>query len=207
MHGGYVEEWRSSDGTAAARVVESGDIMSTRVILTYDDYAVLPNDGRRYELHEGELSVSPAPSPRHQKVIVNLIVILDRHVKTHRLGEIYVSPIDCIMSNITVVQPDIVYVDTEHLGSISRRGIEGAATLAVEVLSPSTADVDRRTKLQLYARYGVPYYWIADLDLRVIEAYRLTEGRYEPTGRLEGATPAPLVPFADLDLDPAAIWP
>ncbi len=188
-------------------VIKSKDIMSTRVILTYDDYAALPNDGRRYELHEGELSVSPAPSPRHQKVIVNLIVILDGHVKTGRLGEVYVSPIDCIMSNITVVQPDIVYVDVEHLGSISHRGIEGAATLAIEVLSPSTADVDRRTKLQLYARHGGSYYWIVDLDARVIEAYQLTEGRYEPTGRLEATTLTPLAPSPDLTLDPAAIWP
>jgi Uma2 family endonuclease len=181
--------------------------MSTRVILTYDDYAALPNDGRRYELHEGELSVSPAPSPRHQRVVLNIAVILDHHVKVRRLGEIYVSPIDCIMSTITVVQPDIVYVDTEHLGSISRRGIEGAATLAIEVLSPSTADTDRRTKLQLYAKHGVPHYWIVDLDTRVIEAYRLTEGHYEPTDRMEGTTPTTLVPFPDLTLDPAAIWP
>ena len=188
-------------------MVESRHIMSTRTVLTYDDYAALPDDGRRYELHEGRLWLMLAPSPQHQTVIVNLILILTPHVRARRLGEIYVSPIDCIMSNITVVQPDIVYVDAEHLWSISRRGIERAATLALEVLSPSTAAVDRRTKPQLYAKHGVPYYWIVDLNARLIEAYRLSEGRYEPGGRLEGTSPAVLPPFPDLTLDPAAIWP
>lgn len=189
------------------RVIESSDVMSTRAILTYDDYAALPNDGRRYELHEGELSVTPAPSPRHQKAIVNLIVLLDRHVKALRIGEIYVSPIDLILSNITVVQPDIVYVDAERLASITRRGIEGAPTLAIEVLSPSTADIDRRTKMQLYAKHSVPYYWIVDLESRVIEAYQLTDGHYELVGRLAGSLPVALPPFPDLVLDPVLIWP
>jgi len=200
-------EWGPIGGRARVRVIESNDIMSTRVILTYDDYAALPNDGRRYELHEGEISVTPAPSPRHQKAIVNLIVVLDQHVKARRIGEIYVSPIDCILSNVTVVQPDIVYVDIERLASITRRGVEGAPTLAIEVLSPSTADVDRRTKLQLYAKHAMQYYWIVDIDARVIEAYRLTEGHYGPIGKLVGSLPIALPPFSDLILDPVLIWP
>ena len=181
--------------------------MSTRVILTYDDYAVLPDDGRRYELHHGELRVTLAPSPQHQKVIVNLVVILDQHVKARRLGEVYVSPIDCILSNITVVQPDIVYVDAGRLEAISRRGIEGAATLVIEVLSPSTAATDRRAKRELYAQHGVPYCWIVDPEARRIEAYRCTEDRYQSAGSLEGMGSDALPPFPDLMLHPAAIWP
>ena len=180
--------------------------MSTRVILTYDDYAALPGDGRRYEIHEGYLSVTPSPSPRHQKVIVNLLGILDRHVKAHRLGEVYVSPIDCIMSHTTVVQPDIVHVGLDRLGLISHRGIEGAATLVIEVLLPTTADIDRRMKLQLYAKHGVPYYWIVDPDTRLIDAYRAVADHYEPAGRMHGTTPGALPPFPDLTLEPADIW-
>ena len=187
-------------------VVKSGHVMSTRAILTYDDYTALPGDGRRYEIHEGHLSVTPAPSPRHQKVIVNLLGILDRYVKAHGLGEVYVSPIDCILSPTTVVQPDIIYVGLDRLGSVSHRGIEGAATLAIEVLSASTADIDRRTKLQLYAKHGVPYYWMVDPDARVIDAYRAVADHYEPAGPLEGVTPGTLPPFPELPLEPAGLW-
>ena len=112
-----------------------------------------------------------------------------------------------IMSPTTVVQPDIVYVGADRLGSISHRAIEGAATLVIEVLSPSTVDIDRRTKLQLYAKHGVPYYWIVDPDVRVIDAYRLIADHYVTAARLDGATPGSLPPFPDLILDPTGLWP
>lgn len=178
-----------------------------RTILTYKDYEALPADGRRYELHEGELSVTPAPSPKHQQVSRNLLLLLHHHVKTHGLGEVLYAPIDCILSDITIVQPDIVYLETGRLSTITSRGIEGAPTLVIEIVSPSTIQIDRAVKFQLYARYGVPYYWIVDPDARSIEAYRLMEGTYQLTGRLEGSEPVSLPPFLDLALVPASLWP
>lgn len=178
-----------------------------RTVLTYKDYEVLPADGRRYEIHEGELSMTPAPSPQHQRVIGNLFVLLYHHVKSHGLGEVLLSPIDCILSDITIVQPDIVYLETGRLSTITSRGIEGPPTLVVEILSPSTIQIDRGVKFQLYARHGVPYYWIVDLQARSIEAYRLMEGTYQLTGRLEGSEPVSLPPFLDLALVPASLWP
>jgi len=79
--------WRPSRGTVLEAVIESEHLMSTRLILTYDDYVALPGDGLRHEIHDGSLSVTPAPSPRHQKVIVNVLGFLDEHVKMHRIGE------------------------------------------------------------------------------------------------------------------------
>ena len=181
--------------------------MATRVILTYKDYDALPADGRRYELHEGELSVTPAPSPRHQEVSLNLGVVLHNYVKTRSLGKVLAAPIDCILSDTTIVQPDIVYIETARLGAISARGIEGAPTLVVEILSPSTAQIDRNVKFQLYVRHGVPYYWIVDHDARSIEAYRLVEGMYQIAGRLAGSEAVSLPPFPDLALVPSSIWP
>jgi Uma2 family endonuclease len=176
-------------------------------VLTYADYAALPADGRRYELHEGELSVTPAPGSRHQQVIRDLSFLLHQHVRTRSLGEVLFAPIDCVLSDITVVQPDIVYIEASRRSAISPRGIEGPPTLAVEVLSPSTLQVDRVVKLQLYARHRVPYYWIVDPEARVIEAYALTGGSYELHARMQGDTPATLSPFLDLTLVPASIWP
>ena len=173
--------------------------MTTRVRLTYEDYAALPDDGRRYELHEGELSVTPAPGVSHQETLAKLFVILWSHVDASGLGKILFAPVDCILEGITVVQPDIVFVDAAHLSVVSERGVEGPPTLAVEVISPSTGDIDRRRKMQLYARYSVPYYWIVDPPARTIEAYQLAQGVYREA--------VCLPPFPDLALDPRAIWP
>jgi Uma2 family endonuclease len=68
--------------------------MTSRVTLTYEDYAALPDDGKRYELHEGELSVTPAPGTRHQQILVNLTVVLAPHVKRHGAGTVLIAPLD-----------------------------------------------------------------------------------------------------------------
>jgi Uma2 family endonuclease len=181
--------------------------MTTRVRLTYEDYAALPDDGRRYELHEGELSATPAPGIDHQDILGNLFVIVRGHVKARVLGKVLVSPVDCILENITVVQPDLVFVEMARLSVLSERAIEGPPTLAVEIISPSSAGIDRRRKLQLYARYAVPFYWIVDPHARTIEAHQFVDGRYRDVGSLSGATMMSLPPFPDLILDPAQIWP
>ena len=178
-----------------------------RVVLTYRDYEALPADGRRYEIHEGELSVTPAPSPRHQEISGNLNEVLRHHVKTRGLGKVFYAPIDCIPGETSIVQPDLVFLDTNRLSLISDRGIEGAPTLVVEILSPSTTLIDRSTKRQLYRRYGVPYYWIVDPEARTIEAYSLSEGEYQLVTRAFGSEPVSLPPFPDLSLVPSSIWP
>ena len=78
---------------------------------------------------------------------------------------------------------------------MSARGIEGPPTLAVEIISPSTPRIDRVTKLQLYARYGVPFYWIVDPDARAIEVYELAEGAYRLIASATGDAPVSLPPF------------
>jgi Uma2 family endonuclease len=178
-----------------------------RVVLTYDDYAALPDDGRRYEIHDGELSVTPSPGTNHQRVSRNLNEILGAHARTRGLGEVLYAPLDVILANTTIVQPDLIFIAPAHASRVSRRGIEGAPTLAVEILSPSTTTIDRSRKLQLYARHGVPYYWIVDPDARVLEAYELAEGRYRLVTRAAGDAAVSLPPFPDLALVPDSLWP
>ena len=95
---------------------------------------------------------------------------------------------------------------TDRLSIISERGIEGAPTLVVEVLSPATERIDRDRKLKLYAEHGVPYYWIADPVSRTVEAYSLVGAGYMLAGRVTDE-PAALPPFSDLMIDPATLWP
>ena len=82
-----------------------------------------------------------------------------------------------------------------------------APTLAIEVLSPSTAANDRGPKFQLYARYGIPYYWIADTDARVLDAYELDAGAYRPVGRVQGNARIAVAPFPALVLGLDELWP
>ena len=180
---------------------------TSRVVLTYEDYAALPDDGRRYEIHEGLLSVTPAPGTHHQRVSAKLYVLLHQHVEARSLGEVLYAPVDVILSATTVVQPDLLFVDTARTAAVSARGIEGPPSLVVEIISPSTPTIDRRTKLQLYARHRVPYYWIVDPDARAIDGYELADDVYRLALRASGTAPVTLPPFPDLRFAPESLWP
>lgn len=174
--------------------------------LTYKDYVDLPNDGKRYEIHDGELSVTPAPGTRHQELSVQLASLLFGHVTSRALGKVYSAPVDVILDRRTVLQPDIVFVDRARLGIVAEHGIEGAPTLVIEILSASTARVDRAKKFRLYARFAVPHYWIVDPEARAVEAYVLGSGGYTLALRATGDTPASPPPFEGLGLVPDALW-
>jgi Uma2 family endonuclease len=178
-----------------------------RAVLTYENYAALPDDGRRYEIHDGELSVTPSPGTPHQEISSNLNDLLRAHVRERAIGKVLYAPLDVILSNTTVVQPDLIYVDPSRHDLVTRRGIEGPPTLAVEIISPSTPRIDRVTKLQLYARYRVPYYWIVDPDARTIEAYELAGDGYRLVTTARGSQPVSLPPFGDLALVADSLWP
>jgi len=176
------------------------------ILLTYRDYCELPDDGRRYEIHDGELSMTPAPNPRHQRLVGAIYRILYAHVRSRGLGEVLLSPIDVILSDIAIVQPDVVYLERSRAGAVSSRGIEGAPTLAVEILSAWTASIDRQRKRQLYARYAVPFYWIVDPDARAVEAHVLGPEGDAQVERVAGEGRAALPPLGDLVLDAGALW-
>jgi len=90
---------------------------------------------------------------------------------------------------------------------ITSRGIEGPPTLIVQILSPSTVQINRTTHMQLFARFAVPYYWIVDPEAQAIEAYGLREGGYDLSVRAAGSQPVSLPPFTDLGIVPDSIWP
>ena len=180
--------------------------MTARAVLTYADFAALPNDGNRYELLDGELFVTPAPAPRHQIILANLVRALDGYVRSRRLGMVLFAPLDVIFADTVVAEPDLVYLDNARMSLISHRGIEGAPALLAEVLSPSTSRTDRSVKFALYARYQVPFYWIVDPEARTLEAYRLEGASYVLAMRASGATPCGPPPFEDLGLVAESLW-
>lgn len=146
-----------------------------RVVLTYDDYLRLPNDGKRYEILEGEIFVSPSPMTKHQRISRNLLAILHHHVARHKLGEVFSAPIDVVLSDINVVQPDLLFVSNARKKIITDKNIHGAPDLVVEILSDTSEEQDRVAKKQIYARHGVKEYWLIDPDRETVEVYKLEE--------------------------------
>jgi Uma2 family endonuclease len=147
---------------------------------TYAEYARLPDDGNRYEVIAGELVVSPGPRPKHQRAVARLTFALEGFTQSQGLGEVYPGPIDVLLSDADYLEPDVVFVRRERVGIVSGTAIESAPDLVIEVISPSTALRDRGIKRERYALFGVPLYWVVDIELRQIGVYRLAENPYGP---------------------------
>jgi Uma2 family endonuclease len=176
-------------------------------LLTYRDYAGLPDDGRRYEIHDGVPSVTPAPGTAHQRISGSLFVALYVHVNARDLGEVFSAPTDVILSDTSIVQLDIIFIARDRSNAISARGIEGAPTLAVEIVSPHSCSIDRQRKIELYARHGVPNYWIVDPETRTIESYVLAAGGYVLRARAVDPETFRSEPLPDLEVNLATLWP
>ncbi len=176
--------------------------MPVDIRLTYDDLCLLPNNGKRYEIVDGELFVTPAPRRPHQKVVTNLAYYLTEFTKRTGRGETYVAPFDVVFSRFDVVEPDVLYISEKRLAVLTEMNVQGAPDLVVEVLSESTAEIDHTTKLKLYARYGVEEYWIIDPDNCSAEIYRRTPAGLDLAQNLKrgDALTSPLLPGFSLPL-------
>lgn len=140
---------------------------------TADMVRAFPDDGNRYEVIDGELVVTPSPALPHQRVVGALYLILAPWTEARGVGDTIMSPADLGLEPDGLVQPDLFVVPPNDDGSRPRDWHEVTRLLlAIEVLSPSTAREDRGRKRRLFARVGVPEYWIADVDQRVIERWR-----------------------------------
>ncbi len=153
---------------------------------TYDDYARLPENGAAelnthisYQLIEGELIVSPAPSFWHQDIVMRLSAALYNHVMANDLGYVATAPVDVVLSPTDTPQPDIVFIAQERRSIITDANIQGAPDLVVEIVSPTSDRRDRQTKFALYARFGVAHYWIVDPRLRLLDEYSCSGNTYE----------------------------
>ncbi len=165
------------------------------------DYAALP-DEPRCELIHGRFYLSPSPTRLHQFLVTQFWQLL-HVVAEERGGEALVSPMDVHLADHTIVQPDVLYVSPDRR-EILQDWIEGAPDLVVEVLSPSTARMDRVLKLNRYAEADVLEYWLVDPAARTIE-FRVNDGgrfvAHVPTG---GSWTSPVVGGVELDVD--VLW-
>jgi Uma2 family endonuclease len=177
--------------------------------LTYDDYVLIPDDGQRHEIIDGEHYVSPAPFLPHQDLVTELVAWLRPFAKRNELGRVLVAPTDVLLSKHDIVQPDILFISRENEKALTATGkhILGAPDLAIEVLSESTRRLDEDIKLDLYDRAGVWEYWMFDPVQRSVRVYTRKDGRLLPAAELSAAAqdilttsllPSLEIPLADV---------
>lgn len=143
----------------------------------YADYVKAPADGRRHEIIGGEWYVAPAPGIPHQNAALNLAVILKQHATANKLGRVIISPVDVLLSKADIVQPDLIFVSSDRSSIVTEDNVKGAPDLVIEILSPSTAAIDRGVKRELYERSGVKEYWLVDPATRSIEVHEFSSPR------------------------------
>ena len=177
-----------------------------RIVLTYEDYCALPDDGKRYEIIEGELYGTPSPRRAHQELAGNLFVVLKPFVTARRLGTVFIAPFDVILEETSVVVPDLLFVAQDRVEIVTDRGVRGAPDLIVEILSPGTARRDRVEKAKLYARHGVRHYWLADPEARILEVYELGEGQYRRAASLADDDSFSPSLFPGLTIPLSSLW-
>ncbi|MBN1698630.1 MAG: Uma2 family endonuclease [Spirochaetales bacterium] len=172
----------------------------TKVKLTYRDFILFPDNGKRHELIDGDHFITPAPSIRHQIVSKNIEYLFERYFRNSDTGIILDAPVDVYLSDFDIVEPDLIIIKKENQKIIRDNYIKGHPDMVVEIISPSTQKNDIELKKHLYEKYGVEEYWIVDPDNNEVQQYVLREGTYMKRGTFTDGITAHILPDLSIDL-------
>jgi Uma2 family endonuclease len=141
--------------------------------LTVDDFMLFPDDGKRHEIIDGVHYVTPSPVTRHQAILGRLYLSLGSFLAEHpHLGRAFFAPFDVIFTRWDVVEPDLLVIAGDQLDILTKKNVQGAPAIVVEILSPGTRKVDEQIKRRLFDRGGVREYWLIDPELDLVKVYR-----------------------------------
>ena len=175
--------------------------------LSAEQFLMLGEDppGVRLELVDGVIAVSPSPSVEHSHVDRQLSYHLVGHIREHDLGML-LGDVDTIFDQLNVRRPDILFLAKDRLHLLEGHGIPIAPDMCVEILSPSSMEMDQEEKFRLYAKHGVANYWIIDPMARWIKAYQLKRGKYALIGSGKRQEVVCFPPFGDLRIPLGDLW-
>jgi Uma2 family endonuclease len=157
------------------------------VKLTYDDFVLFPDDGKRHELIDGAHYVTPSPNLRHQRISGILHLAIGVYLKAHPIGEVFYAPLDVVFSDIDVVEPDLLFVSRERAPDVLiPQHVRGAPDLVIEIASTGTRKRDETIKRALYERANVSEYWVVDPEIDVVRVYRRKGEAFERPVELRG---------------------
>lgn len=177
-------------------------LKSPPAVITAPDYFAMPEGPPHFQLVEGKLFMTPSPEFYHQSVALNIASLIRHHLREHPLGKVAIAPSDVQFDFVNVHQPDVYFISNERLNILTKQGPVGAPDLVVEVLSRSTARLDKGPKLRVYARSGVKELWLVDKERKEIAVYRFLEDISHPVANLRGRQKltTPLLPGLKLAL-------
>ncbi len=140
--------------------------------LTYEDFLLLPDDGKRHEIINGVHYVTPSPTMQHQQLLGCLHYELEHYLRQRPgLGQVFLSPLDVVLSDWDVVEPDLLLVLRTQENILTEQNVQGAPAIVVEILSPGTRRRDQTVKRKLFERSGVVEYWLIDPRDRVVTQF------------------------------------
>lgn len=174
--------------------------------LTYADFLLFPDDGKRHELIDGVHYVTPSPNLGHQELLGRLHLAMGNFLLTRRhLGRVFLSPLDVVMSDYDVVEPDLLFVGGDQRSILTEANVQGPPALVVEILSPSTRRRDEGIKRRLFDQKGVREYWLVDLKNRCVSICRRSgDGSFPIVSTLSAAADehveTPLLPGFELSV-------
>jgi Uma2 family endonuclease len=179
---------------------------------TYEEYAALPEDGKRYQVVDGVLYRIPTPTTMHQLVLGEFLYALGTVVEENDLGRIWPGPLDMLLGPRDVVQPEIVVILKAHQDRIAEHAILAAPDLIVEIIEPNTDDYDLNTKLPVYERSGVAEVWLVHREAMLVELLVNEDGKFRSVGVYGGSEviPSRVIPPFDLtqrEFFQDAVWP
>lgn len=189
------------------RMPGGDEVKSTapRVKLTYEDFLLFPDDGKRHELIDGEQYVTPSPNTRHQVISGNLHFIIREWLEQRPIGRVFYAPFDVVFTQFDVVEPDLLYMSNERAaGILTAKHVTGAPEIIVEIASPATRTRDETIKRRLYERCGVTEYWVIDPDLEVVRVCRREAPEFSRPAELANdrsdVLTSPLLPGLEIPL-------
>jgi Uma2 family endonuclease len=168
--------------------------------LTAEEFLQIPEDGKRHELVDGVHYVTPSPNLPHQVLVGRLHLSLGTFLEQRaEVGRIFLGPLDVVLSDRDVVEPDLLFVAADQTGILTQKNVQGPPALAIEVLSPSTKRWDERVKRRLFDDHGVREYWLVDpVERRVRVLRRASDGSLPEVATLDAVPGArletPLLP-------------
>ena len=174
--------------------------------LTYDDFLLFPDDGKRHEIIDGEHYVTASPNTRHQVLVGRLHFEIELYLRQHSgVGRVFFAPFDVVFTRWDVVEPDLLFIAGDQGDILTDKNVQGAPALVIEILSPATRKVDEQIKRRLFEREGVREYWLVDPELDLVKVFRRkADGSFprdvELTSEGRDVLTTPLMPGLAIDL-------
>jgi Uma2 family endonuclease len=175
--------------------------------LTYDDFLLFPDDGRRHEIIDGEHYVTPSPNTRHQLLVGRLHFSIELFLRQHSgTGQVFMAPFDVLFTRWDIVEPDLLFIAGDQTDILTDKNVQGPPALVIEILSKGTRKTDEQVKRRLFERGGVREYWLVDPELDLVKVFRRqSDGSFPRVAELsreqrDGLT-TPLMPGLAIGLD------